>query len=359
MKVLILITGMLVLSACAGTFPKPDEPESQLTQERKLAAELVGKADQAVYSDDPRSAAYLYEEAVRINDTADIWMRLGFVYEQLDDVSKALNAYATALEKDPQRAGAYQQVANIYLSRKLLESANLNFNRALEIDDTLWLSWMGMGIAADLAGDYGVARGYYEKAIQVNPTSKMLWNNYGYSAYLAGHYIEAQTAFREALRLDGDYKPAWINLGLLRARQKDYDHALELLAKVQSEAVSLNDIGYVALLNGDLNTAEDLIRKAISVSPRYYEAAYRNLEKLESARDSNSAVRSAKNTRSQAKTLVYGHALKGTSANCADSGYPEMCSSCELTDNPPLCMVRFLQGLGNGTGKGVARAGSR
>ena len=45
--------------------------------------------------------------------------------------------------------------------------------------------------------------------------------------------------------------------------------------------IAYNDVGYIAMRQGDYAVAERYFEKAIRVSPRYFEEARRNLDKVQ------------------------------------------------------------------------------
>jgi tetratricopeptide (TPR) repeat protein len=108
----------------------------------------------------------------------------------------------------------------------------------------------------------------------------MLKNNIGYSYYLAGNLQQAASWFTKAIQADANYRAAIKNLALLYARQGWYDRAVDTFAKAVDEPEAYNDAGYIAMRNGDLNKAIELLTKAIRLSPTYYELAYENLEQV-------------------------------------------------------------------------------
>jgi Flp pilus assembly protein TadD len=71
-----------------------------------------------------------------------------------------------------------------------------------------------------------------------------------------------------------------LNLGLVQARQKKYSMAVHTMTRLVASEVAYNDVGYIAMRQGDLGIAERYFRKAIQLSPRYFEAAQRNLTLL-------------------------------------------------------------------------------
>jgi Tfp pilus assembly protein PilF len=55
---------------------------------------------------------------------------------------------------------------------------------------------------------------------------------------------------------------------------------MQMMARNVSIEVAYNDVGYIAMRQGDLAIAEKYFHKAIGLSPRYFEAAQRNLTEL-------------------------------------------------------------------------------
>jgi Tfp pilus assembly protein PilF len=276
-----VVLALALLGGCAASGSRHGDGSQASSPEATVAREIVQKGDQAMLAGDPRSAAFLYEEAMALEDSAFVWLRIGRAYEQLGEDAKAQAAYAEVTHREPDNAIAYQQVALMYLDKRMLEPATANFKRALDHDRSLWRSWNGLAVAADLSAAYDEARDHYNRALDLRPEVPMLWNNYGYSRYLAGDYHSAEQAFREAIQWDDRYQPAWINLSLLHARRGGYAEAVRTLSRFQPAAVAHNDVGYIALLNGDRSAARLLLQRAIDLSPSYYEAANRNLERLE------------------------------------------------------------------------------
>ena len=129
-----------------------------------------------------------------------------------------------------------------------------------------------------MRGEHARAIKAYDAALAANPGSGLLLNNRGYSLYLDGQYEAASRDFLEAAANGAER--AWLNLGLVRARQKQYSVAMQMMARNVSIEVAYNDVGYIAMRQGDLAIAEKYFHKAIGLSPRYFEAAQRNLTEL-------------------------------------------------------------------------------
>ncbi|MGI9319060.1 MAG: tetratricopeptide repeat protein, partial [bacterium] len=122
---------------------------------------------------------------------------------------------------------------------------------------------------------------------KVNPRSAMILTNLGYSYYLSGQYVPARREFQKATMAQPGYVPAISNLGLLYARQGEYDKAIQRFKTVMETHQAYNDVGYIAFGNGDLEQAADMLAEAIRLSPKYYEVAQKNLAAVQKEMGSN------------------------------------------------------------------------
>lgn len=109
----------------------------------------------------------------------------------------------------------------------------------------------------------------------------MLMNNVGYSYYLAGNLQAATNWFDAAIQAEPGYELAIRNLALLYARQGWYPEAIDTFIKVVKKPEAYNDVGYIAMRNGDFDAAALMLTEAVRLSPTYYVTAYNNLEMLE------------------------------------------------------------------------------
>lgn len=159
-------------------------------------------------------------------------------------------------------------------------AASEYLQRAVERGANAWPIFNALGICADMQGNYAVASGYYEKAIALQP-SALLYNNQGYSLYMAQNYGAAAASFEKALQLEPKNQLAWRNLSLARMRQGELDQALKAAFKGGEIAAALNDVGYVAMLDGKMGSAKFLLELAIQMAPdKRYVRAEQNLQRL-------------------------------------------------------------------------------
>ena len=243
------------------------------------AEEANARADHALASGDIDLALYMYVRAYDLEkDNVHALTRIGEIHESRDNMNLATVAFTIVLRVDPTHAGALQSLGLIYLQAKRHDEAQALLERAIAENPALWRAQNGVGIIADMRGEHTKASVAYNAALVAHPGHAPLLNNRGYSYYLDGRYSEAAEDFSTAAMLGAER--AWLNLGLVRARQKRYSEAVRLMGRTVDSEVAYNDVGYIAMRQGDFAVAESYFQKAIAAAPRYFEAAQRNLMEL-------------------------------------------------------------------------------
>lgn len=258
------------------------EPEVVFATEFPVSSveEALARADQALGSGDEDLALYMYVRAYDLDKTnVYALMRIGAIHEARDSSPMAARAYTSVLRVEPTHGEALQALGLIYLQSKRQEEARSLLEKAVESDESLWKAHNGLGVIADLRGDYAGAEAAYNAALKARPDDALLRNNRGYSLYLQGRYDEAERDFRAAAAQG--VEKAWLNLGLIFARQRHYTDAVQAMERAADKAVAYNDVGYIAMRQGDYSIAEQYFEKAIRVSPRYFEEARRNLDRVQ------------------------------------------------------------------------------
>lgn len=252
------------------------------------AEEARRQAAEAFAAGDLDKALYLFVEAVSLDpQDSHSFYAIGAIHENRGNQALAMRAYSQAVEADPTHALAQQQLGAARLRTRDLDGAKTALEAAIAANPKLWRAHDLLGVVADMQERHDDAIGHYSQAIALQPSEPSLVNNRGYSWYLSGNYEAAEADFLLALRLDQDYDRAWKNLGLVRARQQRYDEALTMMERVVARHIAANDVGYIAMLNGDYARARQLLTQAISLSPRFYPTAVDNLAKLDQAQSSS------------------------------------------------------------------------
>jgi Flp pilus assembly protein TadD len=278
---LCIAAAAAVLAACATSQAgkvEEDDPFAGVP-----VADIVAAGDTAMRQGEFDRAIFIYMQAVEIEESADNWYRVGIAKIRLDDNEFAWNAFRKALELDPDHAPTHEDLGLLYVSMGQPEQAVRHLRKATELDPKRWRAHNALGVIADVDEQYAKAVGHYKAALEQFPDSAMLMNNIGYSYYLSGDLEQATRWLDAAVQAQPGYELAIRNLALLYARQGWYEEAVATFIKVVEKPKAYNDVGYIALRNGDFDAAGLLLTEAIRLSPRYYETAYENLERLEAA----------------------------------------------------------------------------
>ncbi len=267
------------------------EPEVVFATEFPVESveDAITRADRALAQGDLDLALYMYVRAYDLDkENVHALARIGSIHESRGNDHLASLAFGSVLDIDPNHGRALQSMGLIYLRSKNHEGARTLLERAVQQDPTMWRAQNGIGILADMRGEHATAIEAYNAALAANPGHASTLNNRGYSYYMDGKYLEASKDLLQAA--DKGYERAWLNLGLVRARQKRYAEAVSLMSRNVAPEVAYNDVGYIAMRQDDLAVAELYFRKAIGLSPRYFEAAQRNLTEVEDRQDSDAAM---------------------------------------------------------------------
>lgn len=153
---------------------------------------------------------------------------------------------------------------------------------ATDEDRRAWRAWLGLAQLRDLDHAWNEADAAYAGALEASDKPQLVYNNHGISMLARGEFGKSVALFRKALQLDQGFEQARINLELANARVDGAYATAAADPDVRSEARRLNNIGYVAMLKGDLGRAEANFERALEVSPSFYLIAYRNLQVVKS-----------------------------------------------------------------------------
>jgi len=147
------------------------------------------------------------------------------------------------------------------------------------------------------AGRTAEALELLKEAEALQPKNASIANYQGQVLFLAGRYPEAETALRRALQIDPSMADSHNNLGALydRMGKKDAAEAEFKLALDQPgyptpEKVHLN-LGLLYSSQGRKDEAVTELRRAVEISPKYYQAQFELASLLDSMGKLDEAVR--------------------------------------------------------------------
>lgn len=167
---------------------------------------------------------------------------------------------------------AYFKLKDVSKGQKFLKLA-------IERDPTLWRSLNALGYFYDSTESWTKASESYDQAIKHRPSLALLYNNRGFSQLLQKRFHASIIDLQTAIKLQPDLMVARLNLQLALAWKGEYARAT-LGADKNKKGEALNNIGYVALLRGDLKVAEAHFLRALEADAAYNKIAHQNLSYL-------------------------------------------------------------------------------
>ncbi|WP_107852483.1 tetratricopeptide repeat protein [Oceanimonas marisflavi] len=313
MKYTVLALVTVLMSGCAAM---SDSEENGLSSIKTPGAGAIkptsGKEAQMLIAQsqtagDIDAMVYAYTQALAFRefDKVELYINIARLEHQRKNNARAEQAYRNALQEDAKRQGAKEGLALLLIDMKrhqeaetlLLEVVTADQARLGKVSaetgdcvtnaESPWRSYNALGLLSDILEQGQQAREYYRCALQIQPGMAMLHTNLGFSYYLESDYPQAEQAYTRAVNQEPEYERAWSNLGLLYYRWGRQSEALMALRKIMSQAEALNDLGYIAMMEGEYDIATSLFQRAIDASPRYYPKAVDNLNQARSMQSAN------------------------------------------------------------------------
>ncbi|MGH8509849.1 MAG: tetratricopeptide repeat protein [Gammaproteobacteria bacterium] len=291
-KALLFIIA-LASEGCA-TLLSQAPSESGAETDAKKAELAMLRGDQALRRGNVDQGLLEYVRALRWDpDRFEAHYMIGNIHSYKGNPALAEKAYRRVLDLSEGHAGAAEGLGLALLRQKKYDEADASLKRAVAADAKRWRAHNGLGVISDMRRDYSAAETHYLAALDVQPGMPMLLTNLGYSKYAAGDWSTAQFYFERALAQDQNHQKAWSNLGLLFVRRGQFGKAMDAFTKIMPEAQASNNVGYLCMMDGKYQLAEQYFVEAIRQSPSYNEAAYRNLDKVRALAESNAGPETA------------------------------------------------------------------
>lgn len=280
-----MVCATLALGGCAG-LGDSDEPKVAATSEAtKVSPEFLDLARKALAENRLKDAERLVER-VLLTEPNNLEARLlrGEVILASGRPNQAMSVFSGLQDLPEVSARARQGLGIALLLTGSPESAVDHLQAAVEADPKLWRAWNALGSYYDSEGAWADAIEVYDLALAEHPNDAMILNNRGFSYFMQGRLDEAIDDMERALRLDPELKPAQINLRLAHAWNGRYVRALAGVSDRDLPQM-LNNIGYVAMVRGDLENAEAYLRRAMDLDPSFNDKAWANLARLRQMRE--------------------------------------------------------------------------
>ena len=269
-----------------------------------LTATPAPSADDMRRDADKKLAAFDYPgaeagyRAVLVKNPADDAARLGMAESQLGQrkLDDARATFASLTDTPAYEALAHQGVGLVELRAGNLDAATTALKAAVDKNDALWRAWNALGQAYDLSKNWEASADAYAHALKNTPDASFVHNNIGVSLLAQGRYDDALKEFDGVLKINPKLTTARTNRQITLALMQRYPDAVAGMAP-EDKARALNNIGYIAMLKGDYDSAEKYFDQAMQENPnnKTVQENIDLMQHLKAESDSSGAPGSAKN----------------------------------------------------------------
>ena len=293
-----LLVLMFSLEGCAG--PKrqvtyhPGEYQQVLDRQKAglaLAEDKVGSdskdlspqefqrlGDLYLQQGNPGLAIVQYQHAVEADPSLfRIHYKMGAMFLKKGLPQDAIQHFQEVLKHDDRDALAFEGIGEAYFRIGNEEEAEASLRKAIALQPDRWQTRNFLGMLLDRQKHHQDALVEYEQGLRLRPDEAALLNNAGLAYYLLGRYEDAVQSFQRALLTGSGQSKIHNNLGLALAKLHRYHDALESFRRASSEEEAYNNLGVFYLSNNEAGRAIPCFKKAIELSPRYYDKANDNL----------------------------------------------------------------------------------
>jgi tetratricopeptide (TPR) repeat protein len=210
-------------------------------QERSLAYQKIGEI-YYVIQDYDKALDYADLSLKENLFNAESYFLKGLLFEAKGNVERAISSWQTAVEQEPDHVKSYLRLALTYdelndplvidytnnildidsnnvealytqamyqQRNDLLNEAMKNYTRIMKINPNMREAPYNMGyIHLVYLKLYNEAKGYFEKSIKIDPNYHEAYYNYGYCFELLGDIQNAEKIYKKALSVKPDYTAA-------------------------------------------------------------------------------------------------------------------------------------------------------
>ncbi|MDD5265896.1 MAG: tetratricopeptide repeat protein [Methylococcales bacterium] len=281
----------LIVSACNPYAVKPGQDKNNLNNpdnilnlldpDVKTEEQAFAKAEAALSEGQSENALFYYIKTLQFNNkNIQALEHIAAIHSRNKHPELALKIYQDILAIDSKNLFANENLGLYLLANGQIGKAKEHLTAAVTKSNSSWKAHNGLGVIADLANNSSEAIAHYQAALAMQPTDPMILNNLGYSYYLSGDKTKAKFYFNQALNFDNRYDRAIHNLALLEIQNGNFSTAVALFNRIMPAYESYNNIGYICMLNGQHDMADEYLNRAINESPVYFPKAQENLKTL-------------------------------------------------------------------------------
>jgi tetratricopeptide (TPR) repeat protein len=198
--------------------PLAEHAEQEQAEEEDLS--LTNKDD-----DNERSITAMreYQDGM---DEADFLLALGLNFLKDEDWQRAITAFTSLIELEPDNAFAYDRRGIAYGRAKHYDEAIADFSRAISIDHAFAGAYNNLGLSYYKQCRFDEAIADYDTAIQLSPNIAIFYANRGLAHSCKGDLYVAIADYDKAIELNPNLPETHNNRGEAYAELGEYEKAV-------------------------------------------------------------------------------------------------------------------------------------
>ena len=162
------------------------------------------------------SAASRLLATMRVDHSSNavFWLATGFLHNELNNTTLAIDAYKEALQINPNLETGWYGLGLVYLKTKQHPEAIDAFKSASKVKPKDTRAYEGAGFAYGAMGDFKKALGFFKKANEFSPEDPVPFGGMGMVYASQKKYAEAIESCQKAIAIKPDYGYGYLPLGL-------------------------------------------------------------------------------------------------------------------------------------------------
>ncbi len=203
-------------------------------------------------------------------DSSDLYFRLGLVHARMHRFAPAVDDFNNALRLNPENTEALINRGTVYYYMNELSKARDDLYRAQKTGVQMGNVYNGLALVAAESDSLDLAMSYIGRALTEEPLQPYFLNNRGYLHLLRGEYEMAEEDINRSITLDPENAWAYRNKARFYHLQGDYEEAIRLYELALEKNTFIQKIN---VFLGDSYLASGNIVRACEL---YREGANRN-----------------------------------------------------------------------------------
>jgi len=199
---------------------------------------------------------------------APVHNTLGLIYKETGEYEMAVQEYKRTFQITPTNNEAIRGLAQTYESLNMLEEAEANYRKIIQLQPDRWGGYFDMGYFYNAHGEKDKAVTMLHHAAELVPYNVWDYNDIGVLYYMLDYNSDARKMWQKSLEIEPNYA-AYSNLGYMAHMERNFEEA----ASYYEKALELSDRNHIIINNlasaydripGKKEKAMELFKQAIA-----------------------------------------------------------------------------------------------